>query len=202
MTNERGQLDLAGYEVLVGVSGGIAVFKVCQVVSSLVQRGAGVTVAMTSAAQRFVAPLTFQALSGRTVLTNLWTSDGPSDVQHISVTERADLIVVAPATANLIGKLASGIADEIVSTLIISAASPVLLAPAMNERMWNNPVVQRNVESLRSLNYDVVGPGEGWLACRTVGVGRLAEPVEIVEAVTSILNKNAPKRASERDDCR
>lgn len=185
--------DLAGHEVVVGVSGGIAAYKTAEVVSRLVQRGAGVTVAMTAAAREFVGPVTFQALSGRRVLTSLWTPEEPSDVQHIRRTEQAGLLLLAPATANLIGKIAAGIADDIVTTLVISAASPVLIAPAMNARMWENVVVQSNVARLRELGFHFVGPGEGWLACRTVGAGRMAEPPEILDAAVALLQA-APSR--------
>lgn len=187
--------DLAGYEVLVGVCGGIAAYKTCQVVSELVQRGAAVTVAMTAAARKFVSALTFQSLSGRPVLTSLWKAPNPADVQHIAATETADLLLVAPATANLLGKAAAGIADDLLSTLLIAAGAPVLLAPAMNVRMWANSIVQRNVSVLKEHGFAFVGPGEGWLACRSVGVGRMAEPEDILRATTSMLRERPPRRA-------
>ncbi len=188
-------LDLAAYEVIVAVCGGIAAYKVCESVSRLAQRGAGVTVAMTKAARRFVGPVTFQALTGRKVLTSLWRADHPQDVQHISLTDAADVMVVAPATANIIGKVASGIADDLVSTLIVSGSSPVIMAPAMNERMWANPIVQSNVARLTEHGYRFLGPGEGWLACRSVGPGRMVEAQEITEAVSALLKAAPPKRA-------
>jgi len=183
--------DLSGREVIVCVCGGIAAYKVCEVVSRLVQAGAGVTVAMTRSAQRFVGPTTFQALSGRSVLTDLWSSAHGPSVQHISLTERANLIVVAPATANVLGKIAGGIADDIVTTLVISAASPVLIAPAMNPRMWKNPAVADNLATLNSRAFAVVGPGEGWLACRSEGAGRMAEPDEILSKAEKLLTVEA-----------
>lgn len=179
--------ELTGKEILVCVCGGISAYKVADVVSKLVQRGAGVTVAMTAAAQKFVTPLTFQALSGRPVLTDLWDSEKAGDVQHIALTNAANLVLVAPATANIIGKIAGGIADDLVTTLVISAASPVLLAPAMNDRMWANPIVQENVAKLKRLNYIFVGPTDGWLACRSVGPGRMAEPGDILETALAFL---------------
>ena len=185
--------DLVGYEILVGVCGGIAAYKVGQVVSELGQRGAGVTVALTAAAQKFVGPVTFQALTARGVLTGLWDYDDPAPVPHIDRTGAADLVLIAPATANIIGKIAAGIADDVVSTLVISAASPVILAPAMNERMWANPVVQRNVATLREGGYRFVGPGEGWLACRGVGAGRMAEPREILDVMIPVLKAHPPR---------
>ena len=190
--------DLRGYEVLVAVTGGIAAYKVCDVVSKLVQRGAGVTVAMTQAARHFVGPLTFQALTDRGVLTDLWSIDDSRDVQHIALTARADLLVVAPATADIIGKIAAGIADDVVTTLVISADSPVLLAPAMNDRMWNNPIVQRNVQALKDGGYAFVGPAEGWLACRSIGPGRMVESSELLEAVAAVLKARPPKTPGSR----
>jgi len=193
-TTEKTQpLDLVGYEVLVGVCGGIAAYKVCYVVSELVQRGAGVTVAMTEAATRFVGAVTFQALCARRVLTDMWAADDIAQIQHIERTAQADLLLVAPATANMIGKIAGGIADEFVSTLVIGAASPVLLAPAMNDRMWANPVVKRNVALLGELGYTFVGPAEGWLACRSVGPGRMVEPRQIVDTIVPMLTSSPPK---------
>jgi len=191
--------DLVGYEVLVAVCGGIAAYKVCEVVSRLVQRGVGVTVAMTRSARKFVGPMTFQALTGRRVLTGLWNSDEPADVQHIALTAAADLVLVAPATANILGKIASGIADDVVTTLVISAASPVVLAPAMNERMWANPVVQENVAKLQRHGYSLVRPGEGWLACRSIGPGRMGEPQDILQAMISVLRSQPPKSLSHSD---
>ncbi|MGD2109918.1 MAG: flavoprotein [Phycisphaerae bacterium] len=188
--------DLRSYEVLVTVCGGIAAFKVCDVVSTLAQRGCGTTVAMTEAATRFVGPTTFQALTGRRVFTSLWHAEDVVDVHHIGLPERADLVLVAPATANIVGKVAAGIADDLVSTLLMSLDSPVLFAPAMNERMWANPVTQRNVTALTDLGHRFIGPGEGWLACRTVGAGRMAEPTEIVDEVTTMLERNPPKAAA------
>ena len=185
--------DLGRYEVVVAVCGGIAAYKVCEIVSRLVQRGCGVTVAMTDAATRFVGPATFQALSGRCVVTSLWHEHDADDIRHIALSGAADLLLIAPATANMIGKIAAGIADDPISTLVISAASPVVLAPSMNDRMWQNPLVERNVETLRGHEYQFVGPGEGWLACRSVGPGRMAEPAEIIEAITTKLKANPPR---------
>ena len=190
------EADLAGYEVLVAVCGGIAAYKVCQVVSALVQRGAGVTVAMTGAARKFVGAVTFQALTGRRVLKSLWSSADPAEVRHIDRTDAADLMLIAPATANIIGKIAAGIADDLVSTMVISAVSPVVLAPGMNNQMWDNPVVQDNIEGLRRRGLLFVGPQEGWLACGSVGPGRMAEPTEILEIVATTLKARAPKTST------
>lgn len=188
--------ELTGYEVVVGVCGGIAAYKTAALVSALVQRGAGVTVAMTAAARHFVGPLTFEALTARQVFTSPWESTAYFDPQHIRLTEGADLMVIAPATANIIGKIAHGLADDLVSTMVMSAACPVLLAPAMNTRMWENPIVQENVKSLSAHGYKMVPPGEGWLACRTVGAGRMAEPDEILVRTIELLKGKPPKHAA------
>lgn len=179
--------DLNGFEIVVGICGGIAVYKVCSVVSELVQRGAAVTCVMTKSATKFVGPLTFEALSGRKVLTSLWKPQYAYDTQHIKLTDAADLFVVAPATADMIGKVAGGLADDLLSTLLTAVDCPVLLAPAMNDRMWNNPAVAANVAKLGEFGYHTVGPGAGWLACRTVGFGRLEEPATIVESIVKLL---------------
>jgi len=186
--------ELSGYELLVCVTGGIAAFKVAQLVSQLVQAGCGVTVAMTRHARRFVGPTTFRALTGRPVLTSLWPADESDAMPHLRPTEVADLVLVAPATANILGKLAHGIADDLVSTLLLAADGPVLLAPAMNARMWRHPAVQRNVAFLREHGYLLVGPQEGWLACGEVGPGRMSEPEELLAAVRSELLRR-PRRA-------
>lgn len=188
--------ELTGYEVVVGVCGGIAAYKTASMVSALVQRGAGVTVAMSAAAQKFVGPLTFEALTARQVFTSPWESTAYFDPQHIRLTEGADVMVIAPATANIIGKIAHGLADDLISTMVMSAACPVMLAPAMNTRMWENPIVQENVKSLVSRGYPMVEPGEGWLACRTVGAGRMAEPEEILARTVELLKGKPPKNAA------
>jgi len=187
---------LRGREILVCVCGGIAAYKTAALVSALVQRGCGVTVAMTRAARRFVGPVTFEALTGRRVLVSLWHGGEPGDIQHLALSERADLIVVAPATANLLGKLANGIADDLVSALLLGAACPVLLAPAMNARMWQHAAVQRNLTFLRESGFAFVGPEEGWQACRTVGVGRMSEPETLLEAIHAAL---PPRRRRDRE---
>ncbi len=181
------QSTLKGKEIVVAVCGGIAAYKVADVVSKLVQRGAGVTVAMTESATRFVGPLTFQALSGRAVRTSTWEAVESGDTQHIALTESASLMLVAPATANILAKIAAGICDDLVSTMICAAGCPVIFAPAMNARMWANPVTQENVGKLLRLGYRMIGPEAGWLACRTVGEGRMSEAATIVEQVTKIL---------------
>lgn len=185
--------DLANYEVLVAVCGGIAAYKTATLVSRLVQRGAGVSVAMTAAAQRFITPLTFEALTSRHVFTSIWNSPDTHDPQHIRLTDAADLLVIAPATANTIGRLAAGLGDDVVTTIALTADCPVLIAPAMNTRMWENRIVQGNLAKLESVGYRQVPPESGWLACRTIGAGRMAEPETILDAAASILIQSPPR---------
>lgn len=178
---------LKGREVVVGVCGGIAAYKVADLVSKLVQLGAGVTVCMTAEAQRFVTPLTFQALSGRAVRTDIFDLTDSSDPQHIGLTERADLMLVAPATSNVIAKVAHGLTDDLVSLMVCAAACPVVFVPAMNNRMWAHPVARENVAKLSGMGYRFVGPEEGWLACRNMGAGRMSEPGKVVDEVVRML---------------
>jgi len=187
---------LAEYEVLMCVTGGIAAYKSADLVSKLVQSGAGVTVAMSDAGRQFVTPLTFQALSGRRVYLSLWQPAGDYTSQHISLTEAADLMIIAPATADIIAKTACGIADDLVSTMALSShgACPLLIAPAMNERMWSAPATKANVKTLSDRGTEFVGPAEGRLACGTVGPGRMAEPLEILSAASKLLLTQKPKK--------
>jgi phosphopantothenoylcysteine decarboxylase/phosphopantothenate--cysteine ligase len=187
---------LAGREIVVGVCGGIAAYKVADVVSKLVQAGAGVTVAMTDDAQKFIAPLTFEALSGRPVRTSTFNLVESSDPQHIALTERADLMLIAPATANTIAKIAHGLCDDLLTLLVSAAACPVVFAPAMNNRMWENPIAKENVAKLEKLGYQFIGPEAGWLACRNVGVGRMSDPEKIVQEVTAMLSAQKARPSS------
>ena len=188
-TSEPVPPRLKGREVIVGVCGGIACYKVADVVSKLVQLGAGVTVVMTREAVNFVTPLTFEAISGRKVRTEIFELADPGDTQHIKLTERADLMLVAPATNNTLAKIAHGLCDDLVSLMVCAAACPVVFAPAMNERMWDNPIAQENVARLRGVGYRFIGPEAGWLACRNVGSGRLSEPQVIVDEVARLLSE-------------
>jgi phosphopantothenoylcysteine decarboxylase len=179
--------DLKGREIIIAVCGGIAAYKVADVVSKLVQAGAGVSVCMTREARKFVTPLTFEALSGRKVHTGAHARLDPADTQHIGLTERADIMLVAPATNNIIAKVAHGLCDDLVSLMIAASACPVIFAPSMNHRMWENRIAQENVAKLESAGYHFIGPEEGWLACRNVGAGRLADPQKIVDEIVTIL---------------
>lgn len=180
---------LRGKRIVVGVSGSIACYKACEVVSKLAQLGAEVHVVMTRNATQFVTPLTFEALSGRPVRIDTFSLPDSSDPQHISLTEQADLMLVAPATSNIIAKVACGLCDDLLSTLICAAACPVVFAPAMNHRMWEHPVAQENYAKLAQLGYRFIGPESGWLACRSVGVGRMSEPGKIVAELVRMLTE-------------
>lgn len=173
---------MTGPRIVLGVSGGIAAYKAAEVVRGLVERGAEVQVALTRGARRFVSPLTFAVLSGREVRTGVWGSRPGPAVEHVTLADWADLLLIAPATAHTIGKLAHGLADDFLSTYFLSHRGPVLLAPAMETRMWEHPAVRRNVRVLQDGGARFVGPGEGFLASGHEGPGRLAEPGEIVEA--------------------
>ncbi len=189
---------LRGARVLVCVTGGIAAYKTATLVSRLAQGGSTVTVAMTEAATRFVTPLTFQALSGRPVYTSQWAHLESSDPQHIALASRCDLAVVAPCTMDCMAKLAGGRTDDVVCLILSAidrAKTPVLLAPSMNAVMWGQASNQRNVRQLIGDGFEMIGPGEGWQACRTVGAGRMAEPEEILGAVVERLARRGELRA-------
>jgi len=173
--------------VIVAVGGGIAAYKACEVVRLVVKGGGTARVAMTPAATRFVQPLTFQALSGGPVLTDLFDPSFDLTYGHLSLARAADLVVVAPATADLIARIRAGMADDAVTTTLLAARCPVLLAPAMNTRMWQNAAVQENLTALRERGHHVVGPGAGELADGDVGEGRLAEPTDIALAASRLL---------------
>ena len=175
--------------IVLGVTGGIAAYKAAEICSTLVKAGASVHVVMTEHATRFVGPVTFRTLTGNQVITSLWDEPREYEIAHISLPDKADAFLIAPATANILGKIASGVADDMLSTMVMAAAGPVILAPAMNFRMWENPVVKANVGRLESLGYIFVNPEVGRLACGEEGVGRLAEPKKIVQAVIDCLEK-------------
>jgi phosphopantothenoylcysteine decarboxylase/phosphopantothenate--cysteine ligase len=175
--------SLKGREIVVGVTGSIAAYKAAEVVSQLVQRGAGVTVVMTRSATQFVGPLTFQTLTRRRVMIDQFDLESVVDPTHISLTDEADLVVLAPATANVIGKAAHGIADDMLTSLLLAVSCPVLVAPAMNDRMWAHPAVKENIEILKKRGYRFVEPDSGFLACGTYAKGRLANPAQIVSEI-------------------
>lgn len=163
-------------EIVVGVTGGIAAYKTAALVSKLVQHEIGVTVVMTRSARRFVGPATFAALTGRPVRTRSFQPAAHPLGAHIELARQASLLCVAPASANFLAKAAHGVADDLLTTLLLSFEGPVLTAPAMNCEMWAKPAVQRNVEQLRTDGVEIVAPEVGWLSCREQGVGRMADP--------------------------
>ena len=169
--------------VLLGVCGGVAAYKAADLVRRLRDRGAEVQVAMTADALHFVGTATFQALSGRPVRTSLWDEAAEAAMGHIELARWPEAIVVAPATANTLAKLAHGMADDLLSTLCLATAAPILVAPAMNHRMWLHPATQANIDVLRARGVAVVGPGVGAQACGETGPGRMSEPADIVAAL-------------------
>lgn len=179
---------LRGKNVVVGITGGISAYKSCELVRSLVRDGAEVRCAMTRNAERFITPLTLQTLSGNKVASNLFDLTSESEIGHIKIADEADVVVVAPASASFIGKIASGIADSLLATVILATKAPVIICPAMNSNMYSNSIVQENMEKLRRHGFTIVEPGEGDLACGWTGRGRLAETdviaLEIQKAVT------------------
>jgi phosphopantothenoylcysteine decarboxylase/phosphopantothenate--cysteine ligase len=173
--------------IALGVSGGIGAYKAVEIARGLQKQGHDVVAIMTRSARRFVGPLTFEAITRREVITDQWKPGANADIEHISIASTIDLLVVAPATANTIGKLANGIADDFLSSLYLATTAPVLIAPAMNTNMFAHPAVVRNLETLTSRGVKFVEPGEGYLACGWIGKGRLAEPAEVVDAVNTML---------------
>ncbi|MCM3053576.1 MULTISPECIES: bifunctional phosphopantothenoylcysteine decarboxylase/phosphopantothenate--cysteine ligase CoaBC [Bacillaceae] len=177
-------------KVLLCVSGGIAAYKAVQLTSKLTQNGFDVKVMMTGNATKFVTPLSFQAISRNDVYTDTFDEKDPAKIAHIDLADWPDVIIIAPATANIIGKLANGIADDMVSTTLLATEKPVFIAPAMNVHMYNHPVVQENIARLKSFGYHFIEPSEGYLACGYVGKGRLEEPEIIVEHVKTFFVQN------------
>src|ERR1051325_8433660 len=172
--------------ILLGVSGGVAAYKAAELVRLLMQDGHEVQVVMTAAAGKFIRPLTFAALTGRKVLTDPF--DIESAIEHISVAQEHEMFVIAPATADLLGRLANGLANDFLTTTYLAFTGPVVIAPAMNVNMWQHAATQENVETLRRRGHRFVEPGAGYLACGMAGPGRLAEPEEIVQAIESVVH--------------
>ncbi len=192
-------------EILIGVTGGIAAYKSAMLVSRLVRQDYGVSVVMTESATRLVAPKTFESLTGRPVRTDVF--DGSLAHAHIETARRADVFCIAPATANFLGKAANGIADDLISTIVLSFDGPILVAPAMNGVMWNKPAVQRNVRRLEADGFFLIGPEPGRLSCGETGPGRMAEPEAILERIVELASTRATmplrhdgKRQPDEDD--
>ena len=175
--------------VVIGVSGGIAVYKTLDVISRLRKLGVNVNVIMTKSATEFVTPLSFQSLSQNYVVCDMFEDPKTWDVEHISLAKRADVFLIAPATANVIGKIANGIADDMLTTTVMATKAKVLIAPAMNTNMYENPILQKNINTLKELGYKFVDPESGRLACGDTGRGKLASPETIVDEVVKLLSK-------------
>jgi phosphopantothenoylcysteine decarboxylase / phosphopantothenate---cysteine ligase len=191
LQNEAGSpcpTDLAGKTIILGVTGSIAAYKAAEIASKLAQLGADVQVIMTESACKLVGPATFRALTHNPVIVDMWDEPKPDEITHVALPERADLLLIAPATANIIGKLANGIADDMLTTTALVARKPILIAPAMNHRMYGNPIVIGNMDRLKSLGWTFIEPAEGMLACGEEGIGRLADPATIVASVISALH--------------
>ncbi len=184
--------------IAVGVSGGIGAYKAVEVCRRLQQRGHDVVAVMTRSAARFVGPVTFEAITRRPVLTSQWRPGMNADIEHIAIADQIALLLVAPCTANVLGKFANGIADDFLSTLYLATKAPVLMAPSMNTNMLAHAAVQRNLETLRARGVRFVEPGDGYLACGWVGKGRLAEPADIVAAAERVLGEGASRGADDR----
>lgn len=183
-------MSLKTKKILVGVTGGIAAYKTCSLVNSLISQGAEVRVVMTNNAKQFVTPLTFQALTNHPVYDDLWSSVDSHTVEHISLSHWADVIVISPATANTIGKMAMGLADNLLTTIVLASLPDVkvLVAPAMNTNMWDNKLVQKNIKTLEDTGkFFFVEPRSGVLACRDEGKGKIAEVDDILEQVVKMV---------------
>jgi phosphopantothenoylcysteine decarboxylase/phosphopantothenate--cysteine ligase len=180
---------LKGREIVLGVTGGIAAYKAAEFVRLLVKEEANVHVVMTRNAQEFVTSLTFQTLSGNPVVTDPFTLVEDQKIGHIALADQAELIVILPATANIIGKIANGIADDFLSTMVMASKAPILFAPSMNVNMWENKALQKNIQTLLERGYDLIEPGEGELACHWYGKGRLAELSEVIERIEDLFSQ-------------
>ncbi len=181
--------SLANKTIILGVTGGIAAYKAAELCSALVKGGADVNVIMTQNATRFVGPVTFRALTGHQVITSMWDEPREFEIAHVSLPDKADLLIVAPATANIIAKVANGVADDMLSTTILATRAPVIFAPAMNWKMWANPVTKQNVARLTALGYTFIEPECGRLACGEEGRGRLASLGTILKTIEEVLSR-------------
>ncbi len=181
---------LAGLNILLGVTGGVAAYKAVDLASKLTAAGAKVTSVLTRNARKLATAKSFEAVTGRQVFTRLFNTPSEYHIGHVSLAESADIVVVAPATANIIAKIANGICNDLLSTTLCACwDKPVLIAPAMNNQMWTNPAVRRNIETIKKMNFQFIGPETGRLACGTDAIGRMAEPADIVIALQQIAEK-------------
>ena len=182
------QPSLKDKKIILGVSGGIAAYKAADLASKLTTAGAAVRTILTDAARHLITPKTFEAVTGQPVFLSMWTGPGSYQIGHIQIADWADAVVVAPATADIIAKMAAGICDDLLSTtLCVCWQKPILIAPAMNTRMWDHPVTQKNVSTLIDLKVRMIGPEAGRLACGTEGPGRMTEPADILAALHQLL---------------
>ncbi len=181
-------MNLEGKCIVLGVTGGIAAYKACELTSRLRKAGAQVYVVMTKNACEFVSPLTFETLSNHPAVTDTFARPETWEVEHVALAKHADLFVIAPATANILAKMACGIADDMLSTTVLATKAPILIAPAMNTGMWENAATQRNVETLKSRGVHFIGPEGGYLACGDSGAGRMSEPAQIAGAIEALLH--------------
>jgi phosphopantothenoylcysteine synthetase/decarboxylase len=178
---------LVDLNILLGVTGGIAAYKGVDLASKLTAAGAKVDCVMTKNARKLIRPKSFEAVTARAVYTTMWERPSNFNIDHVALAQSADIVVVAPATADIIAKVAAGICDDLLSTtLCVCWRKPTLFAPAMNDNMWTNPVVQKNVETLKAMNIQFIGPETGRLACGTEAVGRMTEPTDIIKAIQRI----------------
>jgi phosphopantothenoylcysteine decarboxylase/phosphopantothenate--cysteine ligase len=175
--------------IVVGITGGIAAYKACGIVSYLKSEGANIDVIMTKNACEFITPLTLETLSGNKVITDMFERPDHIYVKHISLAKKADLFLIVPATANILGKVANGIADDMLSTTIMATKAPVIFAPAMNDGMYENPIVQRNIETLRNYGYNIIEPSIGHLACGYNAKGKLPKNEEIIDYVKTLIKE-------------
>ncbi len=179
-----------GVKVLLGVSGGISAYKAVDLASKLTAAGVNVRTVMTENACRLVTPKSFEVVTGESVFTTLWNESEDFQIGHVHLVDWADVVVVAPATANIIGKVANGICDEILSTVLcVCWNKPTLLAPAMNSQMWANPAVQRNIQAVKKMGFKIIGPETGRLACGVEGIGRMSEPENIFKEIIKIASQ-------------
>ena len=179
------------FNIVIGITGGIAAYKACSIVSYLKNEGANVDVIMTKNACEFITPLTLETLSGNKVITDMFERPDHIDVKHISLARKADLFLIVPATANIIGKVANGIADDMLSTTIMATKSKVVFAPAMNNVMYENPIVQNNINKLKSYGYKIIEPSTGHLACGYEAKGKLPKSEEIIEYVKVLVKERS-----------
>jgi phosphopantothenoylcysteine decarboxylase/phosphopantothenate--cysteine ligase len=188
----KSKTNLTNKNILLGVSGGIAAYKAVDLSSKLTAAEAQIKTVMTENACQLVTPKSFEAVTNSVVFTSMWSDASQYNIRHVNLVDWADVVIVAPATANIIGKIANGICDDLLSTILcVCWNKKVLLAPAMNNNMWQNPAVKNNVDKIKEIGFELIGPVEGRLACGTIGPGRMAEPDDIIKAVEQLLSNTS-----------